>query len=502
MNKKLIMALVGLGAALGFGLAKWSALPPLSSVFAQDARTINFSPEEKATLSSMESALTRVADAVLPSVVHLRVEKRTGRAPTIEDDGGNSEIPQEFQRFFRNVPQIVEGQGSGVIIRSDGYILTNDHVVSGADSVRVIFHDGSSTTGKVLRDPTGDLAIVKVERKGLPAASLGDSGTVKPGQFVFAIGSPFGISQSFTMGIVSGIGREQMIGDSGGSARLYPNLIQTDAAINQGNSGGPLVNSRGEVVGINTAIVGNRFGGSVGVGFAIPINMAKFSTAQLIEKGKVERGYLGITPEDVTPDDEDTYGVPRGALVRSVQNGSPGAKAGLQPGDVVAEINGKPIRGEGDLRETIAMLAPESKAALKVFRDKKPTMLTVTLGARPEDPALSNRGRADAERPTSTTSNLGISVAPVNAEARSKLEMSDSDPGVVVRSVSQNSEASRAGLMPGDVIRSVNGRTVRTPEEFKAETDKIRSGSQVRLVCVRAMGDGAVMQVLLSFPAP
>jgi serine protease Do len=210
-------------------------------------------------------------------------------------------LPQFFEF---TPPRVIRGEGSGVIIRSDGYILTNDHVVSGADEVEVTFADGSKANGTVLRAPNVDIALVKVDRKNLPTAVLGDSDSVKPGQIVFAFGSPFGLEKTVTMGIVSAKGRSELIQGSD-MPRYYPDLIQTDAAINGGNSGGPLVNARGEVIGINTAIVSGLTGGNVGVGFAIPINRAKGVVRQLIEKGSYVRGYLGVGLEDLTPETKE-----------------------------------------------------------------------------------------------------------------------------------------------------------------------------------------------------
>ena len=300
----LIVSAVGI---LGIGIVL-ALRSPLGAIAQERLATVAFTPQERTTLVSLESALSRLVETVQPTVVHIKVKKRLPQVQAPDD----SRMRQFFRRFgipddelprwfeFPS-PRFIEGEGSGVIIRSDGYILTNDHVVSGADEVEVTFADGSKANGTVLRAPNMDIALVKVDRENLPAAVLGDSSTVKPGQIVFAFGSPFGLEKTVTMGIVSAVGRREVIRGAD-MPRFYPDLIQTDAAINGGNSGGPLVNTRGEVIGINTAIVSGLTGGNVGVGFAIPVNRVKSVIRRLIEKGSYVRGYLGVALDDLTPE--------------------------------------------------------------------------------------------------------------------------------------------------------------------------------------------------------
>ncbi|MCS6923806.1 MAG: trypsin-like peptidase domain-containing protein, partial [Fimbriimonadales bacterium] len=286
--------ILGLGVLIG-GAITYVAMQ--GGAVAQERATVAFTPQEQATLTSLESALTRIADTVQPTVVHIRATRQMAQSPRGEMEEFFS---FGFGRGRIQIPQPrVEGQGSGVIIRSDGYIVTNDHVVGDATDVEVTFYDGTKAKGEVLRAPSADIAVIKVNRKNLPAAVLGDSSTVKPGQLAFAIGSPFGLENTLTMGVISAVGRREVI-PGGGRTRFYSDLIQTDAAINSGNSGGPLVNARGEVIGINTAIVANGLtGGNVGIGFAIPINRVKTVVRQLLERGSYQRGYLGVALSDL-----------------------------------------------------------------------------------------------------------------------------------------------------------------------------------------------------------
>lgn len=510
-NLRTGLLILGVGIVLGIGIAGFLHFLPWASVLAQERVTVAFKPEERATLASLESALVRIAESVTPAVVHIRVKKSLSSSrwfvfPPDRQGKQDKEMPPEWREFFRQfrlpLPRFeipmprVEGQGSGVIIRSDGYILTNDHVVSGADEVEVIFKDGRRVKGKVIRDPDGDLALVKVDLQNLPTAILGDSDRVKPGQIVFAIGSPFGLTHSITMGIVSATGRQEAIG-GGDRTRFYPNLIQTDAAVNQGNSGGPLVNSQGEVIGINTAIASGFTGGNVGVSFAIPINTARSVVKQLIEKGRVERGYLGITPTDLSPEDKEFYGVEEGALVASVAEDTPAWKAGLQPGDVIVEFNGQPVKNEIDLREKIANVPPGTRVNLKVVRDKRTMNLQVTLGSRPKTAAGEPAGKA-AE---GVEQKIGATISPLDDETRREMGLGPTEPGVLVKAVEEDGAAAEAGLQAGDVIRSINRRPVNSPSEFRQQIEKLPSGSSVRLIVLRKSDDQR-MQLLVTLKIP
>ena len=335
----LIVLAVALGASLATNLSGRDA------AYATDQKTVT--QQQRAALYELQNAFTSLVDEVLPSVVSIE-SKWTN---------GSRAVPREFEDFFKEFPfpfpfpqpkqpdtpdqqPSLTSYGSGVIVRSDGYILTNDHVVGGADKVTVKLKDGREFQGIVSRDPRSDLALVKIDARNLPAAKLGDSSKVKAGSWAIAVGSPFELDQTVTVGVVSAIGRQGVASD-GDETRFYPNLIQTDASINPGNSGGPLINIDGEVIGINTLIRASFDRGNIGIGFAIPVNTAKFVLDQLIEHGKVTRGYLGIKPTDVTPKGAERYGTKEGSLVQSVEVSSPADKAGVQVEDVIVEFDGK-----------------------------------------------------------------------------------------------------------------------------------------------------------------
>ncbi len=487
--------LLGLGLVLGATLTLLITRH-ISPLQAQERTTVALTPQERTTLASFESALTRIAEAVQPTVVHIRVVKQLGRSSdeSIEDPFGFFERFRErlpdSQRILIPPPRI-EGQGSGVIIRSDGYIVTNDHVVSDAKEVEVTFFDGTKAKGEVIRAPSVDIALVKVDRKNLPAAVLGDSSAVKPGQLVFAIGSPFGLENTFTMGIVSAVGRREQIAGSD-RVRFYPDLIQTDAAINQGNSGGPLVNSRGEVVGINTAIVsGGLTGGNVGIGFAIPINRVKAVVKRLLEEGSYKRGYLGVGLRNLTPELREELKVQNGVLVEAVEAGTPAERAGIQPGDVIVEFDGKPVENEMALRDAIAEKGPNARVTLKVVREGRTLTLNATLGTHPEDT------EADAPKVARTPQQnalqkLGLRVGEIPAPLRERV----GTEGVYVESVDANSPASEA-LQRGDVILSVNRTPVRTPEDLERALNRIPSGQMVRLSIKRVVEERVFHQLVM-----
>ena len=333
---------------------------------------------------SMESAFEQVADKLRPSVVFIKSQQGGRPSPKLRQQADDGTDP------FQGLPgapggrrpsgrtPVMEASGSGVIIRTDGYILTNDHVVDGADKVTVTLQDGREFVGAVKRDFKSDLALIKIEASGLPAAELADSDRVKIGQWAIAFGSPFGLSDTMTVGVVSSLHREQLIGGNGPEGRLYPSLLQTDASINPGNSGGPLVDLYGRVVGINVAIE-SPSGGNVGIGFAIPANTARYIMSELIAKGKVTRGYLGLAPVTPTYDQKHKYGVTAGALVMRVSAGSPAEKAGLQVEDVIVRFNGKAVADEATFREMVARTAPGETANVVVKRNGSEKTLSVTL---------------------------------------------------------------------------------------------------------------------------
>ena len=456
--------ILGLGVLIGAAIT-YVALQ--GGAVAQERAVVAFTPQERATLTNLESALTRVAETVQPTVVHIRAMRR------------------------------VEAQGSGVIIRSDGYIVTNDHVVDGATDVEVTFHDGTKAKGEVLRAPSADIAVIKVDRKNLPAAVLGDSSAVKPGQIAFAIGSPFGLENTLTMGVISAVGRREVI-PSARRIRAYPDLIQTDAAINSGNSGGPLVNARGEVIGINTAIVAGGFiGGNVGIGFAIPINRVKTVVQQLIEKGAYRRGYLGVWFSGIPADMKDELQATQGILIRSVEQGAPAEKAGIEAGDVVVEVDGTPVRDESQFREMIADKSPDTPVTLKILRDGKPMTLKATLGAHPDDAEEPRMARAEPSRKQGVLERLGIAAGEIPAALQRELGGAQ---GVYVQRVAPDSPAADE-LQAGDVILAVNRTPVKTVAELERALQAAPSGRFVRMRALR-QADDRTMEVLVMFRMP
>jgi serine protease Do len=370
-------------------------------------------------------------------------------------------------------------------------------VVDGATDVEVTFHDGTKAKGEVLRAPSADIAVIKVDRKNLPAAVLGDSSTVKPGQLAFAIGSPFGLENTLTMGVISAVGRREVI-PSARRIRAYPDLIQTDAAINSGNSGGPLVNARGEVIGINTAIVAGGFiGGNVGIGFAIPINRVKTVVQQLIEKGAYRRGYLGVWFSGIPADMKDELQATQGILIRSVEQGAPAEKAGIEAGDVVVEVDGTPVRDESQFREMIADKSPDTPVTLKILRDGKPMTLKATLGAHPDDAEEPRMARAEPSRKQGVLERLGIAAGEIPAALQRELGGAQ---GVYVQRVAPDSPAADE-LQAGDVILAVNRTPVKTVAELERALQAAPSGRFVRMRVLR-QADDRTMEVLVMFRMP
>jgi len=360
-------------------------------------------------------------------------------------------------------PELQHGIGSGVIISPDGYIVTNNHVIDGATQIKVTLHDRRVVNAKVIgRDKLTDLAVIKIDAHDLPTIQWGDSSKLQPGQTVLAFGNPFGYFQfSVTRGIVSAVNRQNPYSDD---PRKLGGYIQTDAAINPGNSGGALVNARGELIGINTAIISDGGGGNQGIGFAVPVDMARHVMDQILRTGKVTRGYLGVMIQEVTPDLAKAFGLPsaEGALVGDVTPDSPGGRAGLQKGDVVVAMNGQPISDFQDLRLRISQSAPGETVKLQVVRNKDKRELTATLGELPNETATGTspeRGERALE---------GIQVETLTPALARQLDLALEMRGVVVTQVEPGTASAEAGLMRGDVIQEVNRRPVTDVNEFRA----------------------------------
>jgi len=358
-----------------------------------------------------------------------------------------------------------QGIGSGVIATKDGYILTNNHVVDGADEVKVALQDGREFTAKVIgRDPKTDIAVIKIDGKDLPAVPMANSDKVEVGDVVLAVGNPFGIGQTVTTGIVSATGR-------GGAVGLdYEDFIQTDAAINPGNSGGALVDAEGRLVGINTAIL-SRSGGNQGIGFAIPVNLARDVMGSLVKDGHVTRGYLGVIIQDMTPalakefKLKDTYG----ALVGDVTPKSPAEKAGLKSGDLILEFNGKKVSDSRHLKLEVARVQPGESVPVKILRDGESKTLDVTVKELPGTEHLAKNDKGHDE--DNGTLN-GVAVGDLDSNVRQQFELPNTVKGAVVTEVDPNSAAAEAGLKPGDVIQEINRKPVKTAQEAVQMTEK------------------------------
>lgn len=432
--------------------------------------------QAKTVLLSLQSAFSNIAEELEPTVVTVSISKAIHGEK--EGEGGVGVPRNVFPQGHG--PKSMKGTGSGVIIRKDGWILTNDHVVSGADRVTVKLHDGREFIGTVRRDYRSDLALIKVESPTpLPAARLGDSDTAKIGHWAIAIGSPYRYEGSFSVGVISSLHRQQSISDpeSRSDARLYPTLLQTDAAINPGNSGGPLVNIDGQVIGINTAIE-SEGGGNIGIAFAIPINAAKFVIEQLMTKGKVSYGLLGLTPLTVTPKQALAFGVNEGAWIgdEPLEEG-PAGKAGLHAGDVITAINGKPIHGELDLRTIISQTQPYTSVDVTYLRDRKAKTVKVTLS---EANAPASDLRKSKEVPKVS---LGFEVQPITDKLAASAGLPTNVTGVVVKTIDQaGSAADVDGLAEGSVVVKVNDTNTPTMAAYRTAVEGLKSGDQVRLL--------------------
>jgi serine protease Do len=416
-----------------------------------------------ATLSDFRNGFSKVIDPALPAVVNISSTRIVKQQP----------VPNVFQdpffrQFFGNQagPQQQSPQaerehslGSGVIVNPDGYILTNNHVISGASDIEVFTRDQKKYRARVIgADPRTDVAVIKVDASGLPTVAFAESSKLKVGDIVFAIGDPFGVGETATMGIVSATGRAL-----GGAIEHYEDFIQTDAPINPGNSGGALIDLAGNLVGINTAILSGGGGGNEGIGFAIPADLARNVMNQIVEHGKVVRGYLGVTIQNLNPDLAKAFGLNQGggALVGDVSPGSPGAKAGLQRGDVILQLNGAPVSSSNDLSLKISQMAPGSVAHLQVDRNGQKQDINVTLGEFPENGQL---GQPSGGKGSAT---IGLQVQNLTGDLRQQLGLPAGATGVVVTGVNPNSAAAAAGIQEGDVIEEVDRKPVHSTDDYQ-----------------------------------
>ena len=476
-------AIAGVALALGLG----------GLGIAAANRAMSDNPPAALKLADTNEGPSRIGFApivkkVLPSVVTI-VSSKVAETPTASagEDGGQDQVPGELRQFFgdrsrgrRNTPQgqREQGLGSGVIVSPEGYILTNNHVVDGATSVTVTLSDKRDFKARVVgTDAKTDIAILKIDASGLPAIVIGDSSKIQIGDYALAVGDPFGVGKTVTMGIVSATGRNNL------GIEAYEDFIQTDAPINPGNSGGALINDRGELVGINTAIISHGSEGNQGIGFAIPVNLARTVMDQILKNGKVTRAYLGIVPQDLTPAIAKAFGENdlRGALVGDVSADSPAQKSGLLKGDIITELNGKPVEDANQLRMSISMMNPDAGVTLKVMRNGAEKEFTVKLAELPGKEAS-----VHSESSGSKSALAGVAVEDVDAQTARQLGVPASTAGVVVTEISPSSPAVDAGLRRGDVIQEVNRQPVKNTSDFEAA---MRNSKDQTLLLVNRQGN-------------
>jgi serine protease Do len=425
------------------------------------------------TLPDFTDLVTQVKPAVIS--ITSRLQSTAGG----EED--QPQLPFPFRQFpFGGMgPQMhaIEARGSGFIIDANGTIVTNNHVVKGAKTVTVTLDDGTQLPAKVVgTDQRTDIAVLKVDaHKPLPYIQLGNSANVKPGEWVVAMGNPFGLGGSVTAGIVSASGRD--IGEG-----PYNQFIQIDAPINQGNSGGPLFTQDGKVIGMNTAIL-SPSGGSIGIGFAIPSDMIRTVTAQLEKNGKVTRGYIGVEAQQVTDTMAKAMHLSEnsGALIAGVQSDTPASRAGLEPGDVITAVNDQTVKNPRDLAVDVAAVKPGDEARLEVLRSGEKKTVSVKVGLMPSEQVASNESGQQSQ------GRIGLALAPLSSDLRNQLDVPDGTRGVVVRSVEPGSPADQAGLQAGDVIVGVGDKKVASPSEAASA---IRGASKDHAVALRIIRNG------------
>jgi serine protease Do len=489
---------VGLAFAIGLLTAGFFNLPYQTEAQQPSYRT-GVSAEAPAfssavaSLQNLSEAFASVAEHVKPSVVYIK----SGRRPTTREQP-RMQVPPGFERFFRDFPpfqpepRFQEGQGSGFIVSKDGYILTNNHVVDGSDQVTVRLLDRREFKAKIIgTDPNTDLAVLKIEAKNLVPAPLGSSGAARVGEWVLAVGNPLGDNLTFTVtsGIISAKGRTLAL--PGQSERSIQDFIQTDAAINPGNSGGPLVSVRGEVIGVNSAIA-SQTGFYSGYGFAIPIDLARNVMDQLISSGRVHRAALGVTVQNATANDAAYVGLPdiRGVLVQDFTEDSPARKAGIEPGDIIVSVDGKPVEYVGQLQQQVGFRKPGEKVKVEVARKggvRKTYEVRLQEVASPREIArnLGDENRSDDSAETASIDLLGLTVQPLDQETVRQLELDADQRGLLVTGVTPGGPAYGEVAEPErggpDIILQVEGKAVRTPSDLREALKSYKAGDIVSL---------------------
>ncbi|MEQ1945836.1 MAG: DegQ family serine endoprotease [Bryobacteraceae bacterium] len=464
-SKILLFSLVAAGAGAFIGTHVSAANAPVAAA----APNIT-------TAAGMESSFAPVVDRALPAVVNISSSKAR------KAENPQSQMDPFFRQFFGrdfapNVPpqRRERSLGSGVIVRADGYLLTNNHVIDGATDISVTMNDKRELKAKLVgTDPKTDIAVLKVEASNLPTVPMADNGNAKVGDIVLAMGNPFGLGQTVTMGIIGAKGRTNL------GIEDYEDFLQTDAPINPGNSGGALINARGELIGINTAILANN-GGNQGVGFAVPVALARSVMNQVMEHGKVVRGYLGIVPQDVTPALAKALQLPKasGVVIGDVTPDGPAAKAGVERGDVVLELNGVKLEDANQLRMKVSMTPPGTNVDMKTLRNGTEKMIAVKLGELPG----TNEGKSERSSDKGSSGAIdGVSVDTLNAQMLRNMRLPSGTQGVVITDVESGSAAQVAGLREGDVIQEVNRIAVNSAPDFDRAVRNAGSGTVLLLV--------------------
>jgi serine protease Do len=473
---------------------------------------------EPATARSAPDSFADLSAKLLPAVVNVS-SSQTVTAKNGPGPGVGPEMPifppgSPFEQFFKDflnrnrpgqggggggdnqpAPRRAQSLGSGFIVDAAGYVVTNNHVIEGADEVSVILQDNTALKAEIIgRDESGDIALLKVKTdRPLPTVDFGDSSASRVGDWVLAIGNPFGLGGSVTAGIVSARGRDIHQGQ-------YDDFIQTDAAINRGNSGGPLFNMDGQVIGINTAIF-SPSGGSIGIGFSIPSNMAKNIVAQLKEFGHPRRGWLGVKIQQVTPEIAESLGLKdaSGAMVAGVTDGGPAEKAKIHGGDIILKFDGQDVKEMHNLPRIVADAEVGKDVPVVLWRDGKEMTVQTVLAERPADVQLAAADPtkpADATKPTDI-SGLGLKVAPVSQDLKDKFQLQDSQKGVVITDVTPNTPAAERGLKPGDVIVEVQQGPITSPGDVQKQVDAARKADR-KFVLMLIQREGGMQYIPLS----
>jgi len=480
--------LIGLGIVIGVVIASEMGWVPFGHAV-PEAPVVRQAPPPLPAVTVLPGSaadsqgFVQVAKAVKPAVVNV-FSTRTGRgdvphAMPFNDPFFRRFFGDEFFRRFEQPQRKERGLGSGVIVESNGLIVTNNHVVSKADEIKVFLSDKREFKAKLIgTDAKTDIAVLKIEAEGLHTIPWADSDNLEVGEFVLAVGNPFGLTQTVTLGIVSALGRAAGIAE-------YEDFIQTDAAINPGNSGGALVNVRGELAGINTAIY-SQSGGNMGIGFAVPSNLARSVVEQLVRHGKVVRGWLGVSIQDLSPELASQFGLPepKGVLINEVLEDSPAKRAGLERGDVIVEYDGRPIENAAHLRNAVAQTVVGKKVAVKFMRDKKPRAAEVAIAEQPKHVAQAGSGEEGAATPSAGPLS-DLDVRNVTGELAARFGLGANERGVVITKVRPGSQAEESGLKEGDLILEVNRQPTTTRNAYERAVSRVGKGRAVLLLIKR-----------------